>query len=430
MKINFLLLRITIFLLLLTSCSSSKQTLQYEGDPEMKATLKVMYPPGEESFMTDYGDLFKVKFPNIEIQVIGYWNTRYKEVMQEEKPDVIALSIDEYTKFIEEDRLYDLNLLFLNDKFDLDGINPNILDYLRQLGGGKIYGLPPKFLNRAIYYNKDLFDKNNVPYPHDQMTWEEIIQLSKRFSSGDEISGLYMQSFATSVNEIATSRGLSFYNAKDKKITVNTESYKKVFELVLDAYNSKSIVLPGIDSLEVYDPFITGTSAMTMDYYYYINNKINWAKEEQGSKFHLNWDLASAPVGDESRRGTTSYFNFANIFSVNSESEQKQAAWELVKFINGEELAKKNSKTPSFATPTRTDYLYNPEGKRIEAFYNQRPEIKPVSAEFYSSLPNGFFTNMDGIINSELKAVTVGVKTLDEAMASMQERGQRLLDEK
>ncbi|MNO69563.1 hypothetical protein D3C76_604190 [compost metagenome] len=65
----------------------------------------------------------------------------------------------------------------------------------------------------------------------------------------------------------------------------------------------------------------------------------------------------------------------------------------------------------------------------MEAFYTLNPDINRILID-YDSFPDRFYTNISGIINSELRAVTVGAKTLDEAMVSMQERGQLLLDKK
>lgn len=416
------------FLFLLAACSSSTENVKYEGDLEMTATVKVMTNVTRDSFMEEEGDLFNTKYPNINIEIVNYPPGDFEQVIKESKPDIFILSLEEYKQFVQEGRLYDLDVLFANNDFNLEGIHPDIVDYLRQLGNGKLYGVLPQFSSMAIYYNKDLFDKYGVPYPQDQMTWGELLQLSKRFPAEDGIHGLYLENISTLVDNIARSKHINEINTKDMKVTLNTKSYKEVFEMALDAFNSKAVVLPDTDPFEVYDPFITGKSAMTVDYYYYINNKINWAKAEQGGNFHLNWDLVSAPV-DESDRDTSPYFSVGGIYSLNAESEGKQAAWELIKFINSEELAKVKSKTAKFSMPTRTDYIMNPDGKRMEAFYILKPDVNSKSTD-YRLLPQGTSSNLKGIINSELKAVTAGAKTLDEAMASMEERGQRLLDKK
>ncbi|RCX19134.1 multiple sugar transport system substrate-binding protein [Fontibacillus phaseoli] len=428
MKLKVIFIVILILSVLSSGCSSSKETLQYEGDPEIEATIKVMTIGSEKNLMKDVGDLFNAKYPNIEIKAITYVPKNLIDVLEKEKPDVLFLSLQQYEQLIREGKLYDIDTLMSNDAFALKGVHPEIVSYLRGLGSGKLYGSAANFENKALYYNKDLFDKYNISYPQDQMTWEEIIQLAKRFPAEDGVSGLYMLNLATITDDIAWTEHLTEVNVKNMEVSLHSESYRRIFEMVMDAYESKALVAPDMDLFEVYDPFITGTSAMTVDYYYYINNKINWAAEDKGNKFNLNWDVATAPVSEASR-DIAPYFYVDGIVSVNKESEQKQAAWEFVKFVNSEELAKAKSRTIGGAPSTRTDYIYNPEGKRMEAFYNLKPDVNRTFIDF-DKFPKGFFGNMDEIINSELKAVTVGAKTLDEAVASMQERGQRLLDQK
>ncbi|WP_410770614.1 ABC transporter substrate-binding protein [Fontibacillus sp. BL9] len=417
----------TILVILLSACASDKDVLRYEADPKMKASIKVLYPGGEDWFMRAYGELFLTKYPNIEITVIDYPLKGVDEIVEQEKPDVLALRFPDYERFIQEDKLYDLNAMITNDSFDLEKMHPDIVDFLRQRGGGKLYGLPPTFLNKAIFYNKDLFDKYEIPYPEDRMTWDELIQLAQRFPAEEGVNGLYMQDLSFLVSEMALSRGVSRQNAAAKKVTMDTESFKDIFETAIDAYQSKAVVSPELGGADN-DPFIMGTSAMTVNYFYYINNAIGWAQRDLGNKFQLNWELASGP-GDDGDRATTSSLFFTNIFAVNAGAgpEQLQAAWELVKFVNGEEAAKLKSKTAGFDPPTRTEYMYNPEGKRMEAFYDQKPNLKDMSVD-YSMLPEGYSGKLDAIINAEGKSVLARLKTLDEAIADIQERGQAEMD--
>lgn len=412
---------------LISACASGKDVLKYEVDPNMKASIKVLYPGGEDWFMRAYGELFLTKYPNVEITVIDYPLKGVDEVVEQDKPDVLALRFPDYERFVQEDKLYDLNAMITNDSFDLEKMHPDIIDFLRQRGEGKLYGLPPTFSNKATFYNKDLFDKYQIPYPEDRMTWEEIIQLAQRFPVDEGISGLYLQDFSFMVSEMALSRGISRQNAAAKKVTMDTESFVNVFETALKAYQSKAVLSPELGGSD-YDPFIMGKSAMTVNYFYYINNAIGWAQRDLGSTFQLNWELASGP-GDDADRTTTSSLFFTNIFTVNAGAgpDQIQAAWELVKFVNSEEAAKLKSKTAGFDPSTRTEHIYNPDGKRIEAFYDQKPNLKDMSVD-YSSLPEGFSSKLDNIINAEGKAVLAGLKTLDEAIADIQARGQSEMD--
>ncbi|MOA60937.1 hypothetical protein D3C78_1859550 [compost metagenome] len=64
----------------------------------------------------------------------------------------------------------------------------------------------------------------------------------------------------------------------------------------------------------------------------------------------------------------------------------------------------------------------------MEAFYSLKPNLN-IDYLDYDLYPKGFFSNLEGAINSEAKAAWVGVKTLDEAIASIQERVQQFLDQ-
>lgn len=419
---------IILMSVLFTACSSTKETLQYDSKLESNSSLKILAYTDKKRFKERYVDLFNSKYPNVNVTVINYVEENFEKIMEQEKPDVLVLGTEEYKEVVQENKLFDLDTLLSNDRFKLDGVDPKIIKYMREMGKGKLYGLPPYFQSQAIYYNKDLFDKYSIPYPQDQMTWDEIIQLAKRFPVEDGVSGFYMQNLYTFASEIAWSQYVNPVNEQEMKVTLNTDSYREIFEMALDASNSKAAIFPDIDQFEVYDPFITGQSAMTLDYYYYINNKINRAQEEKGNQLELNWDLVSAPV-NESSRDMSPYFSINEIFTVSSEAEQKQAAWEFVKFVNSEEFARAKSRSDHFVPPARTEYIYNPEGKRMEAFYTLNPDINRKLID-YHTFPDRFYTNITGIIDSELRAVTVGAKTLDEAIASMQERGQLLLDKK
>lgn len=424
------LLGLVVLIVAISACSNRAETIQYEGDPTMKATLKVMTVTSRDNFMSNVGDLFNQKYPNIEFELISFNSDNLMEVTDREKPDVMIVSRDEYRQFIEEGQLSDIDSLLSDDRFHVEGIVSEMLNYLRDVGKGKLYGIPAQFTSKGLYYNKDLFDRYGVPYPEDQMTWEEVFQLAERFPSEDGVYGFYSRSFPDLVDDIALSRGLAGINVKDMQMNVGSESYREVFQMIMDAYNSNSVTLPDIPFTEMYDPFITGTSAMTVDFNSYITYRLNRLKEKQGDQFNLNWDIVTAPVAQNKRnisRDISPYMLVAGIHVINKDSTQKQAAWEFVKFATGEQLAKANSRKSSLFFPVRIDYIYNPEGKHMESFYKLKPEVNFIGN--YDLLPDGVFRKVKDIITSEGKAAMVGAKTLDEAISSMQERGQQVLDQ-
>ena len=54
---------------------------------------------------------------------------------------------------------------------------------------GETYAMPIRGDYYMIFYNKDLFDQYNVPYPTDDMTWDDFEQLTYQFTGKDNVYG-------------------------------------------------------------------------------------------------------------------------------------------------------------------------------------------------------------------------------------------------
>jgi len=67
------------------------------------------------------------------------------------------------------------------------------LKMLRERGvGGKLYGLAPTFNSKALFYNVDLFGEYGIDPPTDSMSWEEVLNLARRFpKDGDPETKAY-----------------------------------------------------------------------------------------------------------------------------------------------------------------------------------------------------------------------------------------------
>lgn len=98
---TILLNMLVLLSVILTSCSSTGETLQYEGDTQMRAKLKIMAIDNKKGFMEDYGDLFNAKYPNIEIELINFGENNFDEVLASENPDVLLTSLDQYEQLVQ-----------------------------------------------------------------------------------------------------------------------------------------------------------------------------------------------------------------------------------------------------------------------------------------------------------------------------------------
>ena len=431
--------------LLFTGCSSGPA-----HETEQPSTLKVMYFD-ESYFFQQYGDLFAMKHPNIDIQLVSSqsiynsgkdYDKAFDEFVEKEQPDVILLTNGNYVKYATEGKLAELDTLIERDKYNTESIYPGMLDQMRELGGGKLYGMSPYVNEDAIIYNVDLFKKYGVEVPHDGMTWNELLDLARRFpTDGDDKSRVYGYGFPYSLGAsalgqaIGRTEGLTDVNPDTLKVTINTDSWKKAFQTAIDAINSKTVYSPkegGFSGGTIEDYyksqlFLMGRIAITRGEPYILQNVKDAKGTVKGYKpFQIG--LVAGPV-DPAQPDSTWEASPGDIFAINANSPNTDAAWEFLKFINGDEYAKVKSKTlVNSGLLSRMGYLTEYEGTSLEPLYKLKPNLEKV-LKSNEKIPNKFFNEFQTIVDKEIEQVLDKKKSLDDALKAAEQQGQAVLDQ-
>ncbi|WCR29803.1 extracellular solute-binding protein [Paenibacillus thiaminolyticus] len=214
----------------------------------------------ESYFYSDYGNTFNAKYPNSEFEVINTipiqkdmkengttYGEEYLKLVEKHKPDVIMVDSDSFEKLAREGKLYNLDPVIEQDKFDLEKYLPGLIDMLREPGGGSLYGLAPNFNTSVVYYNADLFREHHIEPPRNQMSLPELLDLSSRFaglgSGDDRIYGLSDEfGFADDLLfTLARSLSLRLLDAKGEKINFNTESWKEALEVTANGIRGHTV---------------------------------------------------------------------------------------------------------------------------------------------------------------------------------------------
>lgn len=422
------------------------------------ATLKVMYYD-EGSFFQDYGMLFSALYPEVDIQVVStnslYRNRNdeeefdHEKAMQEfidkEKPDVMMIDMSQFEKMAQDGKLIDLEANMTKDNFDTEGLVPGMIDYMKTLGGGQLYGLPSSFNSSVLFYNKSLFDKYNITYPTDQMTWSEVIALARQFPIEGEpeerIYGLkvgYNGDLNEMSNMIANAEGLKFVNPATKQMTINTAGWKNAVQTAYDAIKSDTLYfenrnngMMGSSSYEDYllrNPFTSNRLAMTIDGSHFMREMKEAADyiTEEG-KVIKDWDIVTIPVSpqfpDES---PSTWYN--NIFSIAKDSPNVDVAWKFISYISSEEYARVKSKlTYNNGFSIHTKYIKDEEGRNYEAFYKLKPSKQQMDYTEFDKLPSQFSMMFHNYMNEEFRAIQEGKKSVEEALEVLQVKGEELL---
>lgn len=411
------------------------------------ATIKVTYWD-EEAFYRDYGNLFLNEFPNITVEVVSTQGINgngkdpveeMKKLVEKEQPDVLLLGPREFAELVKDNVLYELDPVLRQDDFDLSPIVPGLIELIKKEGDGKLYGLSPYFNSTALYYNKDLFEKYNIPFPRDGMSWEEVLQLAKRFpTDGEEHERVYgFSEFGGEPTNlfyrIGDTYGLSYVDSDGRKVNMQTDSWRNAADLAVQFLASNTVYRkpqdnPGNINILQYgerlsaDLFLSGRVGMRIDGSYYMND-LKDAEAMNITKFE--WDMATIPVEPTNPTEGDSFF-ISSVFAINASSPNLRAAWEFVKFVNSDKLAKITSRSPVYGLPARIEYIQNDEGKHVEAFYSLKPRS---SGSDFSNVPPSFAGPFFEIVKNEVYKAAEGTVTVNEMLNAIQSEGQALLDQ-
>lgn len=430
---------------LFAGCSSAPTK-----EKEQHSSLKIMYVDAAY-FATQYGDVFSMKYPNIDVEVIPM-NSIYQgdiqdlskalaDLIEKEQPDVVMLSMDDYEKFAAEGKLMELNTLIERDKYDIGSIYPALIEILKDKGEGKLFGLAPTFYGNALFYNADLFAKYGVDVPHDSMTWKEILDLARRFpTDGDEKTRIYGfgNDYGMTIDnlalKIASTQGLKYINTDMMKITLNTDSWKQTYQLAKEAvdagviYNPKDGVFQGGTLEDFYQSqlFVMGRSAMTTGNAYSLSLMKN-AKESMKGYKPFQVGIVAGPV-DPAEPDKSRNIKFNEVFAIRANSPNADAAWEFLKYVNGEDFAKVKSKSLNNGLMSRMGYSKEFEGVSLDVFYKLQPKLEGAVSIDMNKIPKSFYPQYQPIVDRELKLVQDNKKSMEEALQTIEQEGQVVLD--
>ncbi|MBP1904012.1 multiple sugar transport system substrate-binding protein [Paenibacillus turicensis] len=434
---------LSLVAVIMTSCTN-----QQGSNTSSTSKIKILYYD-KEAFFEEYGNFLSIQYPNMEFEVISTKdidyasesdsNVVYEKFIEKERPDIVTIQADQYQQLVHDGYLASLDQYIEKDKYNLDTVHPAITSLLRELGDGKLYGLSPKFYYQALFYNIDLFKQNGVEPPSNSMSWEQVLTLAKRFSSNnnstDRVYGLGIDDLDTNniavnlADKIAFTQNLNDVNLKAKQVTANTEGWKNIWKLVLQATGSNvicdrasTLTMGSAEQLLEMKPFLTGKIAMTLDDSY-LFEYIKQAKQNIKDFKELNYGIVTAPV-DPANPDMTREIRLEEIFAIRNGSDHSDLAWDIIKLINSEDYAKAKSHSMNGSLLSRTGY-YN-DIKNIEAFYT----LRPIAADYYKNEKyTDFYQQFDRVKKEEIGLVEAKKASIDDAVAAIQSKGQALLNQ-
>jgi multiple sugar transport system substrate-binding protein len=290
--------------------------------------------------------LFEQANPGVKVTVEklpmpkGY-RTAIMERLKDSKP--VDLIFGTFDPVLNEQSAFaaDLTPFFKADKMTTDDLYENIVEMAKV--NGKLLGIPMAPTPLAVFYNKEWFNKADIPFPGKEWTWEQFLNQSIKLQAANQVAGKEIYGsivpLETRVFEsLAVSSGHSIISPDGKRMSgyLNSKPVAEALTKLLFHMNTNkaskgvpSVTDPVLQELRAFNAGM-GIGAIQM-FSYLESNQITAGK----------FGIAGLPYMDKGVRANALYFS---MLSISGGSKQKELAWKFMKDIvlNGDSQFQKD----------------------------------------------------------------------------------------
>ena len=288
---------------------------------------------------------------------------------------------------------------------------------------GNQMALPFRSDFEILFYNKDLFDAAGVEYPTNGMTWEEYKE--KAIAVADPANEIYGTHYHTWLSTVVN------YTVADGVNTLIDGEYSDLayfYQIALDLEDEGvCMAYPELKAagLHYSGAFGNGNIAMMPMGYWYVATLI--ANINSGDYNVENWGLVSMPTKEGVAAGST-FGNLTGV-AINSKSEQKDAAWDYVAWLCGEEGSQVTASAgnrPAWVSEGVAEVMASVEGFPTDAASKESLIPTFVAIEIPGT-PNS--AAISTILNEEHTAIMNREISIEEGIENMNERVAEVLGE-
>ncbi len=215
MKITKIILILNLFSIL--GCGKneaqkdiSKIRFAFWGSPEEVEIITVTIKEWEK------------KNPNVDVILEhtpygGYISKILTRIAGGDAPDIIAAEVGLFTNFWSKGVFLNLSpFIDVDSSFSTQDYFPEIVNHFSV--DDQVYGIPRDIAPFAcIYYNKRLFDAAGIPYPNDDWSWDDLLDVAQKLTIIDEDGKVKRYGFYTWAwqNFILSNGGVLVDNVKN-----------------------------------------------------------------------------------------------------------------------------------------------------------------------------------------------------------------------
>lgn len=268
---------------------------------------------------------FEKENPDIKVEFLhipqNYFQKIHLLFASNTSPDVIFLNNQYLPIYANAGMLEDLS--GYDEEFQYQKYYPKSL--LTMSWKKKIYAVPRDISNLVIFYNKDLFDRYNVPYPKNGWTFEQYLQTAQQLTHVPEIFGISFEEEPLFYLPYLTSSGFEgvpyFESIKNQEGLKFYADLRTKYHFAPKKEESASATMAQM--------FLQGKLAM------HLSGRWLVPKYREEAKF--DWDVIEFPAG---KSGSIVPMD-ASGWAISKQSKHKSEAIRLVQFLSSNENSEK-----------------------------------------------------------------------------------------
>lgn len=374
------------------------------------------------AYWQDIKEAYEASHEGVTIEMVDLGSTDYMTVLATELSgdgtefDVVTIKdVPGYATLVQKNAIISLDDYIKADGVDLSkyaGATDQVLV------DGKLYELPFRNDFWVLFYNKDLFDAANVPYPTNDMTFEEYDALARQLTDttfGSQTYGAHYHTWRSAVQ---------LFGVLDGEHTILDGEYsffKPYYEMVLgqeaDGVCRRYADLK-TEGLHYSAAFSGGDVAMLNMGSWFIATMItNLQTGEYDSELCGNWGIVKYPHAEGVEAGST--LGTITGLAVTSATDKPDAAWEFVKWVSGEEGAAvmaSSGNFPAIMTDEVKDLITGLDGFPTDDASREALSVSNLYLEVPYA-PN--VSEINSVLDSYHGSIMAGEMSIDEGIEAM-----------
>ena len=409
-----------------STASSTEATAESTGSGDEAVTLTwALWDKDSTSQWSALADTYTASHPNVKFDMVDLGSTDYMTQLATQlagangELDIVSIKdIPGYANLINLGVLEPLNTTLDVDASKFNGI-------IEQLTAddGNYYAVPFISSFWVVYYNKDIFDANNIEYPTNDMTME---QWDAKIREVSEKTGVYGNIYHTWRSTVSL---FGILDGKNTIIDGNYDFLKPYYEMILKEQQDGVVPNYGeqkTSGLHYSGAFENGQAAMCNMGSWFLATMQKYNAEASANGVQpVNFGIVKYPHPDGAPAGST--LGTVTSLAINANSTKKEAAADFLNWCASEEAAEALAATgnfPAVSSDKTSEIIASTDGFPNDE--HSKEALKTTAV--YLEMPlSDKASEIETILNTEHDAIMTESETVDEGIANMNEQVQALL---